>query len=85
MTAVAVREPGAATVLARAAAAEWVRLRTVRTTWWCLLAAALATVGIGTATAVDEAEMADVLGVAPGTVKSRLHRARAAFRERWTA
>ncbi len=34
---------------------------------------------------LDEAAMADVLGVAPGTVKSRLHRARAAFRERWTA
>ena len=32
-----------------------------------------------------ESEMADVLGVAPGTVKSRLHRARAAFRARWTA
>lgn len=34
---------------------------------------------------LQESEMADVLGVAPGTVKSRLHRARAAFRARWTA
>lgn len=34
---------------------------------------------------LDEAEMAEVLAVAPGTVKSRLHRARAAFRARWTS
>ena len=34
---------------------------------------------------LHEDEMADVLGVAPGTVKSRLHRARAAFREGWSA
>ena len=34
---------------------------------------------------LDEAEMAEALGVARGTVKSRLHRARGAFRERWTA
>lgn len=34
---------------------------------------------------VGEREMADVLGVAPGTVKSRLSRARAAFEERWRA
>ncbi len=34
---------------------------------------------------LDEAEMADALGDAPGTVKSRLHRAGLAFRARWTA
>jgi RNA polymerase sigma factor (sigma-70 family) len=34
---------------------------------------------------LDEGEMAAVLGVAPGTVKSRLHRARTAFRARWSA
>lgn len=34
---------------------------------------------------LDEAAMAEVLGVAPGTVKSRLHRASAAFRARWSA
>lgn len=32
----------------------------------------------------DEAEAARVLGVARGTVKSRLHRARAIFRREWT-
>jgi RNA polymerase sigma-70 factor (ECF subfamily) len=34
---------------------------------------------------LSEEEMVDVLDVAAGTVKSRLHRARAAFRERWIA
>jgi hypothetical protein len=55
MTAVAVRleEPGTATVFARAASAEWLRLRTVRTTWWCLLAAAVTVVGIGVIMAFD--------------------------------
>ncbi len=31
-----------------------------------------------------EAEMAELLDVAPGTIKSRLYRARAAFRSRWS-
>jgi hypothetical protein len=58
MSAVAVwaEEPGTLTVYARAAAAEWLRLRTVRTTWWCLLAAAVTIVGIGATAAFDEAE-----------------------------
>jgi ABC-2 type transport system permease protein len=58
MTAVAVRtaEPGTGTVFARAAAAEWVRLRTVRTTWWCLLAATVMIVGIGSIAVLDDAE-----------------------------
>jgi RNA polymerase sigma-70 factor (ECF subfamily) len=34
---------------------------------------------------VTEAEAAALLDVAPGTVKSRLHRARSAFRRRWEA
>jgi RNA polymerase sigma-70 factor (ECF subfamily) len=34
---------------------------------------------------LTEEEMARALGVAPGTVKSRLHRARAAFRGRWAS
>ncbi|MGY2078140.1 hypothetical protein [Blastococcus sp. SYSU DS0828] len=64
MTAATLRaaQPGSATVLARAAGAEWLRLRTVRATWWCLLAAAVATVGIGTMAAVDEAEMSNASG-----------------------
>jgi RNA polymerase sigma factor (sigma-70 family) len=32
---------------------------------------------------LSEAEAAQILGVAPGTVKSRLHRARSAFVRRW--
>ncbi len=55
---VAVRtaEPGTLAVFARAAAAEWLRLRTVRTTWWCLLAAAGTIVGIGATAAFDMAQ-----------------------------
>jgi RNA polymerase sigma factor (sigma-70 family) len=34
---------------------------------------------------LGEGEMAAALDVAPGTVKSRLHRARTAFRARWSA
>ena len=54
--AVRTAEPGTLDVLARAAAAEWLRLRTVRTTWWCLLAAAVTIVGIGTMLAFDVSE-----------------------------
>ena len=55
MTATAVRvpEPGTLTVYGRAAAAEWLRLRTVRSTWWCLLAATVTIVGIGVIMAFD--------------------------------
>jgi ABC-2 type transport system permease protein len=59
MTAATLRrpaEPGTAAVFARAAGAEWVRLRTVRTTWWCLLAAAVTILGLGAIAAADEAE-----------------------------
>jgi hypothetical protein len=51
--AVRTTEPGVLTVFGRAAAAEWVRLRTVRTTWLCLLAGALTIVGIGASAAAD--------------------------------
>ena len=51
--AVRTAEPGTLTVFGRAAAAEWVRLRTVRTTWWCLLAAAVTILGIGATMAFD--------------------------------
>lgn len=47
---------GTGTVLLRAAGAEWVRLRTVRTTWACLLAATVVVVGLGAIAAADEAE-----------------------------
>ena len=47
---------GTTAVLGRAAGAEWLRLRTVRTTWWCLLAAAVTIVGIGATAAFDEAQ-----------------------------
>lgn len=56
VVAVRVEEPGTVTVFARATAAEWLRLRTVRTTWWCLLASAITIVGIGVIAAADEAE-----------------------------
>ncbi|SFE50508.1 hypothetical protein [Blastococcus tunisiensis] len=46
-------EPGTLTVYGRAAAAEWLRLRTVRSTWWCLLAATVTIVGIGVVMAFD--------------------------------
>ena len=55
----AATDPGTATVLGRAAAAEWLRLRTVRTTWWCLLAAAVTIVGIGATAAFDAASGPD--------------------------
>jgi RNA polymerase sigma-70 factor (ECF subfamily) len=32
---------------------------------------------------LDERSAAKVLGIAPGTVKSRLHRARSSFRKAW--
>ncbi|MDH6129761.1 sigma factor-like helix-turn-helix DNA-binding protein [Kitasatospora sp. GP82] len=32
---------------------------------------------------LDERSAAEILGTAPGTVKSRLHRARSAFRKAW--
>ena len=42
-------------VVVRAAQAEWMRLRTVRTTWWCLLAAAVAVIGMATLLGLDVA------------------------------
>jgi hypothetical protein len=46
---------GAVTVAGRVARAEWVRLRTVRTTWWCLLATAVTVVGMATLLGLDVA------------------------------
>ena len=50
-----VTEVGPATVVRRAARAEWARLHTVRTTWWCLLAAAVTVVGMATLLGLDVA------------------------------
>jgi hypothetical protein len=78
MTAVRTAEPGTARLLARTVAAEWTRLWSVRTTWWCILAAAATIVGIGATAAFDVAgepvpvderlpgEMAGHFGMLPG-------------------
>ena len=50
-----VTEVGPARVAHRAARAEWTRLRTVRTTWWCLLATAVTVVGMATLLGLDVA------------------------------
>jgi len=42
-------------VVGRAARAEWTRLRTVRTTWWCLLATAVTVLGMATLLGMDVA------------------------------
>ena len=68
-TAVRTAEPGTPTVFGRAAAAELLRLRTVRTTWWCLLAAAVTIVGIGTTAAFDMSQGSDgILADQPVTI-----------------
>ncbi len=59
--------PGTATVVARAAGAEWVRLRTVRTTWWCLLAAAVTIVGTGVLMAFDAEDVTETGALPPAT------------------
>ena len=64
--AVRTAEPGTLTVFGRAAAAEWVRLRTVRTTWWCLLAAAVTILGIGATMAFDADDVTGVRRAATG-------------------
>ena len=47
--------PSAARIAGRAALAKWTRLRTVRTTWWCLLATAVTVVGMATLLGLDVA------------------------------
>jgi ABC-2 type transport system permease protein len=42
-----------AVVLGRTAAAEWGRLWTVRSTWWCALATTVAVLGVGTLAGID--------------------------------
>jgi ABC-2 type transport system permease protein len=65
VTAVPPAEARTAALLGRAAAAEWTRMWTVRTTWWCLLAAAVTIVGIGTALGFDTADMSGPAGDLP--------------------
>ena len=43
----------AARLLARTCASEWIRLWTVKATWWCLAAAAVTMVGLGTVAGFD--------------------------------
>lgn len=52
-TAAPIRPSSTVRVLARACAAEWTRLWTVRVTWWFLVAAAVTMLGIGTALGVE--------------------------------
>ncbi len=56
MSALTAAEPGTLLLFGRAAAGEWLRLRTVRTTWWFLVAAAVTIIGLGAAAAFDEAQ-----------------------------
>ena len=49
------RAVGSGRVAGRVARAEWTRLRTVRTTWWCLLATAVTVVGLATLLGMDVA------------------------------
>lgn len=49
----ATRDVTAGRLLLRTAAAEWTRLWTVRSTWWCVLAAAVVMVGLGTIAGVE--------------------------------
>lgn len=45
--------PGTGVLLVRTAAAEWSRLWTVRSTWWCALATTVAVLGVGTLAGID--------------------------------
>lgn len=47
--------PTPAAVLGRTARAEWSRLWTVRTTWWCLLATTVAVIGLASLLGMDVA------------------------------
>lgn len=67
MTAMTLPQPGTATVSTRAASAEWLRLRTVRSTWWCLLAATVTVVGIGVIMAFDAENVTATGDLPPAT------------------
>ena len=53
MSAAHTGDPGLMRLLWRACAAEWTRLWTIRTTWWCVLAAAVTIVGMGAALGLE--------------------------------
>lgn len=65
MISTAIAAPSPVQLLARACAAEWTRLWSVRATWWCLLAAAITIIGIGAAAAADAVNDPDGAAVLP--------------------
>ncbi len=58
MSATMASAPRVPEILRRACAAEWSRMWSVRGTWWCVLAAAVITVGFGVLLGIDAASNA---------------------------
>ncbi|GAA0799806.1 hypothetical protein [Spirilliplanes yamanashiensis] len=66
------RDTSTGRVLARACAAEWTRLWTVKATWWFLAAAAVVMLGIGTIAGLEAAGDADPPQGDPAWAVSRI-------------